>query len=223
MGGNVAANIATLAPDVEITTLFPEIPCVKTRYVDRKTNHTFLRVDQDAVATPVDTVRVAELLASNPPDIAVLSDYGKGHLNTDNVRVITLACEEKGIPTYVDTKSLLGHWSRAISVVKINDVELAAHLAAGIKPWEHCKSLIVTKGANGIDLYHRSGNIAHHSPAVPANVVDAAGCGDVILAALVVGYLEGKYLDGAIDFANQVGAVAVSKRGVVAVKREEVG
>ena len=45
----------------------------------------------------------------------------------------------------------------------------------------------------------------------------------VALAALVVRYLEnGRDLKDAMDWANKVGAIAVSKRGVVAVKREEV-
>jgi len=57
----------------------------------------------------------------------------------------------------------------------------------------------------------------------PIEVRDGAGCGDSVLAALVVRYLEnGGNLKTAMEWAAKAGAVAVSHRGVVAVKREDV-
>ena len=46
MAGNTAANVLALAPDAEILKLTPEGNITKTRYVEEKSNHMFLRVDE---------------------------------------------------------------------------------------------------------------------------------------------------------------------------------
>jgi bifunctional ADP-heptose synthase (sugar kinase/adenylyltransferase) len=224
MAANVAANIASLSLDVEVVTLFPKEPSVKTRYVDRKTNHHFLRIDQDSTCQPLSIADFCHIFNDviRPFDVVVLSSYGKGYLNESNMEAISILCSTRGIPIYADVKDLLGDWSRNITVVKINDVELAAHKKANIAPWKCCGTLLVTKGADGIDAYRSNGNVLIHSPSVNVPVTDSAGCGDSTLAGLVVAYLEGKEIHEAMAFANKVGAVAVSKPGVVAVKRGEV-
>ncbi len=222
MAANVAANISSLAPNFDVVTRFPEHPSVKTRYVDRKTNHHFLRVDQDASSEPMSGIDWLKSIMMCPNAI-VLSDYAKGYLTLSNMERVAQFCAINSVPLFADTKSLLDKWSHGIDFVKINEVELATHLKEGRKPWEECRNLIVTKGGDGMDLYDNDGSIAYHSPGVRAEVADSAGCGDSVLAGLVVKYLvNGNNIRTAMDYANRVGAVAVSKRGVVAVKREEV-
>lgn len=222
MGGNVLANLNSLAPDLEVSIIFPPDMSVKTRYVDRKTNHHFIRVDQDAESAPLAPVEVARRIDETYYDAVVISDYAKGFLDSENMREIAMACERHSIPVFADTKQILGHWSKAITFVKINSIEFNAHTAIGETPWRYCKNLIVTNGKEGMDLMDAAGAVAYRSPIVPATVADTVGCGDTALAALVVSYLETGDIRTAMDFANRVGAVAVSKRGVVAVRREEV-
>lgn len=222
MAANVAANLKSLVPDFDIVTLFPKVPSVKTRYVDRKTNHHFVRIDQDSEnesLTGADWLSAIKMC----PDAVVISDYGKHFLNIENMEMIARFCSENGVLCVADVKALLGEWSHCINIVKINDVEFAAHLKAGCQPWKECQRLIVTRSGDGMDLYGQDGSIIYHSPGIKAEVADSAGCGDSVCAALVVKYLEnGGNIKTAMDYANKVGAVAVSKRGVVAVKREEV-
>lgn len=227
MAGNVAANIAHLAPDYYVGTLFPAQPSVKTRYVDRKSNHHFVRVDQDMASTPLDEGEYLRAVFMRP-DAIVLSDYNKGFLTAEKMEYLGNHWGDRIHPlaphthVFLDTKKLLGDWSKRIEFVKINESEFEAHLKAGILPWDYCQNLIVTRGAAGMDLYTGGRTIVYHSPGVKVEVADVVGAGDTVLAALAVNYLETGDIRAAMDWANKAGAIAVSKRGVVAVKREEV-
>ena len=75
---------------------------------------------------------------------------------------------------------------------------------------------------NGVDLYGQNGEVVYHADAHGGNIIDVAGAGDTVIAALTVNYLETGDIKQAMEFAMRAAAVAVSKRGVVAVKREEV-
>lgn len=233
MAANVALNIQSLAPEYLVATRFPDDVSVKTRYVDRKTNHHFLRVDQDVLVEPLQHNDILRAFMAKP-DAIVVSDYAKGYLNDRNIEYLVGYWRREvdeivsqffpEVPIFLDTKAILGHWSRCIDFVKINDLEFNNQLKAGVNPWEHCRNLLVTRGRNGIDLYDSTGNVVYNSAAVNLNVqvADTAGAGDTTLAALVVRYLETGDIRQSMDWANKAAAVAVSKRGVVAVKREEI-
>jgi D-beta-D-heptose 7-phosphate kinase/D-beta-D-heptose 1-phosphate adenosyltransferase len=231
MGGNVLANLLSLAPAAKVTPLFPPEPSVKTRYVDRGSNQHFVRVDQDVVARPLDVGAFVDVLdytddgAGTPVkwDAVVVSDYAKGYLNTDNMGAIALLCENRELPLFMDTKATLGKWSEPVTVVKINAKEYAAQFTAGVKePWKWCKNLLVTQGARGMMLLDEEGGEEYRTQTRQIDVKDVVGAGDAALAGLVIGYLETQDLARAMDFATRVSEVAVSKPGVVAVRREEV-
>lgn len=226
MAGNVLANLNSLAPDIEVTTFFPEQPSVKTRYVDRTSNQHLLRIDQDISSEPFSILRFSDLCDYDRPfpyDVVIASDYGKGFLNVGNMKAIAETCEKYNVPLFLDTKAILDSWSQSVTVVKINAKEYAAQLAAGVKaPWLECKNLIVTQGAKGMVLMDEEGGEEYRTTPQTVGVVDQVGAGDTVLAALVVGYLETQDLARAMDFAEKAATIAVSKKGVVAVKREEV-
>ncbi len=220
MGGNVLANINSLAPDAEVTALLPQETNTKTRYVHGKTGHHFLRVDEPDQCQKMDGDDFMEAFGAISPDAVVVSDYCKGWLDAELLFLIGDVCEMNLVPLFVDTKRQLGAWCIK-AIVKLNEYEAAFQQST---PWAQCEHLIVTYGADGMRLFGQDGIVTYHSPAVGnIEVKDGAGCGDSVLAALVICYLEnGGDLKDAMDWANKVGAVAVSKRGVVSVKREEV-
>ncbi len=59
-------------------------------------------------------------------------------------------------------------------------------------------------------------------PTAPVDVVDETGAGDVFLAALAVGRLEGKSWEQATRFANAASALSVSRVGLDLPTRDEV-
>lgn len=224
MGGNVLANLRSLAPHATVSAVFPEALTVKMRYVDRKSNHHLLRIDEDAKVAPLRPDQFTDVLDTQKWDACVISDYGKGFLTPGNMEAMLSLCQEREIPTFVDTKAILGGWSENATFVKINGVEAASHDRANVVPWAWCENLIVTQGGDGMVLYAGpDSEVQYRSHGVEAEVADQAGAGDSVLAALVVKYLEnGGNIRTAMDWANRVGAIAVSRRGVVAVQRSDV-
>lgn len=213
---NVARNLESLAPGSEVDFFSNPRPIIKTRFVDKTSNYTLIRWDQNDNVNPISITELAELLCEiNIYDAVVISDYHKGFLEYGVINDILNRCHELQIPTFLDTKKLLDNWSRHAFVVKINEPEFNAQFKQGyyVKAYEN---LIVTLGDRGAK---------YNNEIYPANIIevrDLSGAGDTFLAGLVVNYLETNDLGSAIRFANKAAAVAVSKRGVVAVKREEV-
>lgn len=218
MGGNVLKNLLSLSDGtMEVETWFPQEYQTKTRYVEQKTGHHFLRVDIGSMSGAIKYPGI-----HSHYDAVVISDYAKGFLSGECLERIGLSCEHNLCPLFVDTKSLLGAWSKS-AIVKINEAECLHQMKSNMQPWTLCERLIVTHGGEGMFLFGKDGTTEYHVPAVPIEVKDGAGCGDSVLAALVVRYLEnGSDLKDAMVWAGKVGASAVSKRGVVAVKREEI-
>ena len=227
MSGNVMANLISLHDPSDmrfcVSPNRPEIFSFKTRYIDRNTGHHFLRIDTNHKSEALGTTGIKwKSVMQVHPDAVVLSDYCKGYLNDYTMGLIIGYCQELLIPCFLDTKRILGPWAKG-AILKINHAELQANLSAGVRPWEHVSACIITNGAHGMDLHGPSGDIVHHVQGPVVEVRDGAGCGDTVLAALVVAYLENGFdLKGAMAWADKAGRVAVSRRGVVAVTREEV-
>lgn len=226
MAGNVRANLASLAPDLKIDFFHQTKDILKIRYIDSVSGHQLLRVDEGNDSFEPDFWQtVIRGMAANKDGYSclVISDYGKGLLSTTMMAALVEVARELGIPSFADTKALLGEWSKDIDYVKINDKEFAAHIKAGVKPWRWCRNLIVTKGKDGMILYGQDGEVKYHAKLTsPLRMWCLSGAGDSALAGLVIRHLETRDIIQSMDFANKVAAIAVSKPGVVAVARHEV-
>lgn len=225
MAANVAANIASLGgPPVQFVHQTAEI--VKTRYVDDASGQQLLRVDEgDDSFEPDFWSKIIDAAAQGDQQYAalVISDYGKGLMRPELMGALADMANQLSIPSFLDTKAILGQWSKSFTFVKINEREYRTQIAAGVtKPWEYCQNLIVTRGRDGADLYGQTGEIVYHSDSRAGKVWSVSGCGDTVLAALVVRYLAHGNIRFAIDYAMSAAAVAVSKPGVVAVYADEV-
>lgn len=219
MASNVKANLESLSPEIEIDFLTQRQKIVKTRYVDRDSNYILFRVDDERPSCPFD---VRDVIDTAEYDALVVSDYNKGFLNTLNMERLMDWFDG---PIFMDTKKILGEWSRK-AIVKINAKEFKENEIAWIAANQYSsaypddgkfRELLVTRGGEGIEwrgkLY----------PVEKVEVRDVVGAGDTALAGLVIGYLENNGdMVKAIEFANKAARVAVSHPGVVAVKRSEV-
>ncbi|WP_171356008.1 PfkB family carbohydrate kinase, partial [Acinetobacter baumannii] len=81
--------------------------------------------------------------------------------------------------------------------------------------------LVVTRGAKGILMVSRDGDVVDH-PTEALQVFDVTGAGDTIMAALVVGIVEGLPIAAAIDQANVAAGIAVSRPGTCVVTRGDL-
>lgn len=201
MAGNVVANLEVLSPKAEILSLFSSNKITKTRYVDYKTNHMFIRVDrgeedvESLVWTPgiEDTIKWA--------DIVIVSDYNKGYL--DNTALYNIGHLAK--LSILDSKRVLTQdILDKFSFIKLNESESRNNY--GLKH----PGLIITLGPKG--AYYGGEIIPQENP---QQTIDVSGAGDTFVAAFVLKFFETLEERPSIEYANKIASIVVSKRGVV--------
>ena len=217
MAYNVFNNIKSLGGDsfeYDIITNFNWKKIQKVRYIDRRTNQMFLRVDEYDYEENFDNFPGVDIENIKNYDIVVISDYNKGFLTKEHI--IGIIEESDGL-VFIDTKKLLeGSWWQKAEFIKINKDEYDKSKIFIDEVEQNIENkLIVTMGEEGC-LYRNK--------LIPNNekieVRDLCGAGDTFLAGLVVDYFLRKDIYKAIDFAQHCAAIAVSKKGVVTVCKE---
>jgi D-beta-D-heptose 7-phosphate kinase/D-beta-D-heptose 1-phosphate adenosyltransferase len=204
MGGNVIENLKSLYHSVRIKIkhIHQLQPIKKTRYVDDKSNHMFIRIDEgEETVTPLELNDeiINEIKES---DAIIVSDYNKGFLNekllleiAQHSRFIVMDTKKK------ITDSLLSNFD----FVKLNESEFNKH--------NFHKNLlnrvIVTLGSNGAKYIDKT----YPSPD-PRETIDVSGAGDTFTASFTLKYLETNDVSESIIFANKMASIVVSKRGV---------
>ena len=208
MALNTFANLQSLGCDCEVVHNTEKIK--KTRYVDKKTNHIFLRVDtDDKQLNRVDPKHLKKDFL-NQYGAIVISDYNKGFITHSNIPEILTFLKLTRKPIFVDSKKEdLSLFEGCI--IKINEKEYK-----NIKklPEEH--ELIVTLGKKGARWRDEI------FPAVPTNVFDVCGAGDTFIAAMATKYLKCSDMRESIRFANKCASVAVRHVGAYSVSEEDL-
>jgi D-beta-D-heptose 7-phosphate kinase/D-beta-D-heptose 1-phosphate adenosyltransferase len=204
MAGNVYENVLSLGVKCDIITNKAEI--IKTRYVEKKTNHMIVRVDSDE--EKIDRIKDINIEALQQYDAVIISDYNKGFLLEEDIQFIA----DNHELVFLDTKKLLGDWARNINFIKINEQEYerTRHLLVD-KEWLDEK-LIVTMGARGC-IYN--GNIYR---VLQVEIKDLTGAGDSFLAALVYKFVKEADIISAIKYANECATRVVQQKGVNTIK-----
>ncbi len=206
---------------------------VKTRFVSG--GQQLLRSDREETRPIPDKLaermmRVArDTLAAT--SVAVLSDYGKGVLAGDTPALLIAAAQAASRQVVVDPKGADYARYAGADVITPNRRELAeasglpagteaeiAIAAQALRAAHRFGAVLVTRGEDGMTLADAAGVL--HLPAVAADVYDAAGAGDTVVAALAAGLAAGLDLRIAARLANLAGGVVVGKIGT-AVAREE--
>lgn len=200
MAGNVAVNLKALGANVDLITNSEEIR--KIRYVCSKYNYLLLRIDENDVCDPLETIEIE----AKKYDAIVISDYCKGFLKEDMIEAIS---NTKECPVFLDTKKILGDWCKHIDFIKINHQEfLNNNKLIEMSPNLQNKT-IVTRGKYGCDFKNKN------YPTIDVPVKDVSGAGDTFLAGLVVEYVRSKFdIEKAINFAQECTTKVIQKSGV---------
>lgn len=200
MSGNVVANLKSLgAEKVELVTNKEQI--TKTRYVEEKANHMIIRIDSnDKVSNSFDVKRVP----FNDYDAVIVSDYDKGFLSLEDLKLIS----DSHPLTFIDTKKPLSAEMGNYTFIKINEVE-----------WENCKGQEYEMWRDRLIITMSERGAMYDGITYPVNndieVRDLSGAGDTFMASLVVSYLKTKSIEVSIEYANDCATKVVQKRGVV--------
>lgn len=190
------------------------------------------RIDHDGSVSDTARAELARRFEARLDGVSavIFSDYDKGALS--NLPELLAIARRRGVPTFVDPKVADPARYAGAFLLKPNAREFTALFGAcpedGIA--EHARSalaamgldyLVVTRGAKGMMLVSRTGEVVDH-PTEALEVFDVTGAGDTIMAALVVGIADGLSIAAAIDQANIAAGIAVSRPGTHVVTRGEL-
>ncbi len=201
MAGNTVANIKALSKECDVL-LFSQCNSItKTRYVEDKTNHMFLRVDKgDTDVAPLEWDKKYKDFIEGA-DLVIVSDYNKGYLSDYVLKNIGVNSKL----SILDSKRKLSNSiTKHFTFVKLNEEESLNN------PGLNKSNIITTLGAAG-SMYK---DVIYPSPN-PQETIDVSGAGDTFTAAFALNYLETKNVPTSITSANELASKVVSKRGVV--------
>jgi len=203
MAINVQKNLLKLGATVELLTNNNWKDITKTRFIDQRANHMFMRLDcNDNKYRKRNARTKIKNIDYNKYDAIIVSDYNKGFLSEEDIYFIS----SRHPLVFLDTKKVLGSWCEKMTFIKINNYEYekTAHkLEPNIKD-----KLIVTLGPEGA----RYNDIIY--PVTQVDIKDVSGAGDTFIAALAIKYVETKDIGEAIIFANECATEVVQKPGV---------
>ena len=200
MAGNVVENILVIKPDCRIIKHHQSNPIKKTRYVDRKSNHMFMRVDQNDFAEPFN-MNISTTNSISNSDIVIVSDYNKGFLSNEDLLKIG---QSSKLSILDSKKKIYDDIVNSFTFIKMNSNEFQqnSHLT-------NTDNIIVTLGSDGC----RFRNEIYKSPS-PKETIDVSGAGDTFTSSFILKYYETKNVSESINFANNMASIVVSKRGV---------
>lgn len=206
MAGNTYANVKALAPDATLASVHQKAEITKTRYVEEKSNHMFLRVDEGENFN--DRFQWSMFVDSSiaEADIVIVSDYNKGYLSNADLKEIA----RKSKLSILDSKrQLTNDIIERFTFVKLNESERLNN------PQLTTDNIITTLGKKGAEYR----NVLFESPN-PQDTIDVSGAGDTFTAAFIVKYYQLQDERAAIKFANRKASEVVAKRGVVTPEAE---
>jgi bifunctional ADP-heptose synthase (sugar kinase/adenylyltransferase) len=205
MAKNVVNNLLSITQNetYEIGFIHQDRMISKTRFVEEKSNHPFLRVDEGEF--DVDRFEMTEEIRNEilESDAVIVSDYNKGFLLEEDL--IEIARISKF--SVLDTKKKLSKKViNSFDFVKMNEYEFMNNYTKDAKL---LKKLIITLGSKGANH-----NGILYPTDSPKETIDVSGAGDTFTASFTKKYLETKDVGISIIYANRMASLVVSKRGV---------
>jgi len=205
MAKNVYNNLKNLGADCDIVDNKEVV--TKTRYIDKKTNHMFLRVDSGE--EKINRCAWLKNIQFSNYSAVIIADYNKGFLLEEDIEYVL----QNNDVVFLDTKKLLKSWSSKVPFIKINETEFekTKHLVT------NTDNIIMTLGSKGCryreQLY----------PVEKVEVKDSVGAGDTFIAGLAHEYINSYDITKAIKFANACATEVVQRRGVYVINEEARG
>ena len=120
----------------------------------------------------------------------------------------------QGLPMF-DGQDLLAFIKQA-SIITVNDYEASMMAERTGRALEQLagsdKTLIVTRGGEGADLY-QAGQVTRYKAVAANELVDPTGCGDAFRAGLLYGLSKGYQWDACMHLASLMGSIKIGSGG----------
>jgi D-beta-D-heptose 7-phosphate kinase/D-beta-D-heptose 1-phosphate adenosyltransferase len=220
MVSNVMDNLFAILGGIDpkkkhqVSVISPNTCPVKTRYIEDKSNHLLLRVDQNDSVDEfrLDRLPKNDLDAIINADCILISDYCKGFLTHEDYYAIRQKTKDTCM-IYVDTKRILTHdIVESVDFIKLNLTEYAAQREnqdSRSLVNDYDSRIIVTMGMLGAKWSGWNFPVEKQ-----VRTTDVSGAGDTFFAAFAAYHLLFKDVKEGIEFANKCAMNVVSKRGV---------
>ena len=243
---DIGANVDGLLEDGGRPTI------IKTRVIAR--NQQVVRIDREA-KHDVDGVLKKEIIRITEDYVSkvnavIVSDYDKGVVSKDVLKVILLNAKEQNKPVVIDPK-MRNFWNyKGATVVTPNLKEASAAfgrdiisdellLCAGNTLLEKLEldALLITRGEHGMSLFESMNQPATsngsllapqnrskvtHIPTVAREVFDVTGAGDTVVAVFTLALAAGANMLDAATIANYAAGIVVGEVGTASVIQEEL-
>ena len=198
MSGNVIENLKALGiNNNDIVHWCQDTLITKTRYVDKKSNHMFIRVDEgEDLVKEIEGVNMNQFF-----NIIIVSDYNKGFLSDSLLKEF---CTMGGITILDSKRKLTQDIINCFDFVKLNEQEFINN-----KELTELDNILITLGSKGT-MYQ---GIVYPSPN-PQETIDVSGAGDTFTSSFILKYYETEDVKTSIIYANEMSSIVVSKRGV---------
>ncbi|MCL2388847.1 MAG: D-glycero-beta-D-manno-heptose-7-phosphate kinase [Elusimicrobia bacterium] len=209
----------------------------KTRVI--ATNQQVVRVDREikgSFATQTQNKLLQNLeTAIAGVDGVIISDYGKGVINTTVLKKVIMLANKKGIPVTVDPKIENFKKYKKITTMTPNAKEAVEGMSAGKAETEQdiaklglrilklldSKSLLITRGEKGMTLFEPGGKVTT-IPTRAKEVYDVTGAGDTVIATMTLALACGASYLTAAEIANFAAGIVVGKIGTATASTQEL-
>ncbi len=168
-------------------------------------------------------------------EIILLSDYAKGTLSDEIIKLVMVQATKHDKRVLVDPKRSdwtlyegayaicpnLNELNLALKTTQIeNDDNKVVSAARNLLDNHQIENILCTRSGKGMTLV--SGSKLLNIPTRAQEVYDVSGAGDTVLATLGVMLAEGNTLAESAFAANEAAGIVVSKLGTATVKRSEL-
>ena len=209
---------------------------VKTRVIAHQQQ--LVRIDRETTdPTEMLTLRnLSEFLKMNIDgfDGIILSDYGKGLLTRELIRITIRRAREAKKFILVDPKQKNIFFYKGATVVTPNTVEASVALVIPITDLSslkqvgrmllkrlRCEVLVITRGEEGMAIFepHQEPILV---PTVGKEVFDVTGAGDTVIATMALALGTGAGVIDAARLSNYAAGIVVGKVGTATVNQQEL-
>lgn len=198
-----------------------------------------IRYDRETAASLNASVETALLKklerAAADADAVILSDYGKGVVTPRLLKSAIALCRKRRIPITVDPKIEHFQLYRGVTCITPNIQEAYAGMRqsvkSGVEPLTalgrsilqklRCRSLLITRGPDGMSLFSGDGSVKH-IPTRAREVFDVTGAGDTVIAVLTLGLAGGLSARDSAGLANCAAGIVVGKLGTASATPREL-
>ena len=108
------------------------------------------------------------------------------------------------------------HEASQMSGIEIQDEKTLVHAGKTLLQQLQCETVLITRGQEGMSLFHRDGQIVH-IPTVAQRVYDVTGAGDTVIATVSLGIVAGLSQEEAALLANLAAGIVVGEVGTAVV------